>query len=351
MHSLEKTEHTLITVYGDDDELGIGKALQGGLTDRETRVLAPQDEDTLIQAAQNSAVTIIGIKEPLDRNLRLAARLHDNRLVVGSILAFVPEDIGLSRVHILSKGYDNVITRKDFEDMEFKRFLQRKIMRGGKRLSTLILEEEYRRICDALSHAPASMIVFDADKRAVFVSDHYFRAYPKIAPRLIRGLSVYDAFDMMMKEEGMEPDDPRFKDLQKFWHNLQGNVEFSIDNKTTYRLKAVELSKRRGTVVMGQNISDYEHRKIQLEDEKQRLHAEVQDLKEKSDAYSALLNMALRELTPPLEGMRRSIKTLEDAPGQGDSTRKAITNLCHVLGCFEDTIERIEEFENGTNKP
>ena len=96
--------------------------------------------------------------------------------------------------------------------------------------------------------------MFDTDKRAVFVSDHYFRAYPRIAPRLIRGLRVYDAFEMMAKEENMDEDDARYARLRHFWHNMSGNVEFTLDDGKSYRLKAVDLPNKRGTVITGQRI-------------------------------------------------------------------------------------------------
>ena len=119
------------------------------------------------------------------------------------------------------------------------------------------------------------MIIFDVDKRAVFISDHYFRAYPRIAGRLVRGLSVYDAFDMMAREEGLQQEDPLYEKLQRFWYNLNDSIEFRLETGVSYRLKAVQLPSRRGTVLMGQNISGYVDKRSSLEDQATKLREEL----------------------------------------------------------------------------
>lgn len=263
MFFTDKQEHALISVYGDTDDQAIAKAINAFYPDRTLKILTPGDEKTLQEAGKNSTVIFIAIRSPSDKNLSLAKRLKDSRFVVADVIAFCLEDTSLSPIQILSHGFDACVDLKDSEMSEFKKFIDHKITSGNRRLNGLIQEEEYRRICDALSNAPASMMVFDQDKRTAFVSDHYFRAYPKIASRLTRGLSVYDAFAMMAKEEGVKPEDPIYERIQQFWYNLEGSVEFTLENGISYRLKAVQLPNSRGTVVMGQNISDYVDRKTE----------------------------------------------------------------------------------------
>ena len=165
---------------------------------------------------------------------------------------------GIMPMKVMGQGFDACVSKEDTHFIEFKQYLSSKISTGAMRLSGMIKEEEFRRLNDALSISPTSMIIFDADKRAVFVSDHYFRAYPKSAPRLIRGLRVYDAFDMMITEEGISTEDPRYEPIRHFWYNLAGSVEFTLDDGTTYRMKAFHLPSGRGTVVTGQNVSAYQ---------------------------------------------------------------------------------------------
>ena len=210
-----------------------------------------------------------------DPNLHVARMLKENRLVACDVIAFCWKDFDAERIHVLSQGFDFCVTSREANIPDFKKFLYQKIVTGGRRLSGLILEEEYRRVCDALSSAPASMIIFDVDKRAVFISDHYFRAYPRIAGRLVRGLSVYDAFDMMAREEGLQQEDPLYEKLQRFWYNLNDSIEFRLETGVSYRLKAVQLPSRRGTVLMGQNISGYVDKRSSLEDQATKLREEL----------------------------------------------------------------------------
>jgi hypothetical protein len=185
------------------------------------------------------------------------------------------------------------------------------LSRGARRLEAQIQEEEYRRICDALSNAPASMIVFDGDKRAVFVSDHYFRAYPKIAPRLIRGLSVYDTFDMMMREEGITREDSRYLDLRNFWHNLEGSIEFVLDNGTYYRLKAVKLPNHRGTVVTGQSISDTQRKHVKMEEKSSHLSNQLKMAMQDHEARLTLIRALPRELDGAVKHVRDNLNKLQ----------------------------------------
>ena len=253
-----RPDHALITVYGDNEQGEIARAISVFLPDRDIKLLAPDDSETLIQAAQNSVLTFIGLEGAEDLNIKLARKLKEHRMIVSDVIAFCLFDTHTVRpIQIMAQGFDACIAREDAKMIDFKMFLAAKIVTGAQRLSGLIREEEYRRLNDALSIAPISMIIFDADKRAVFVSDHYFRASSKIAPRLSRGLRVYDAFDMMIAEEAIGPDDPRYEKIRQFWYNLDGSVEFTLDDGTTYRMRAFQLPSGRGTVVTGQNMSGY----------------------------------------------------------------------------------------------
>jgi hypothetical protein len=275
----DRNEYAMVTVYGDDAEHSMSKGLKSGFSDKDIKLLTPGNPETLEQAAQNSVLVFIGISSGDDPNLALGGALRENRLIVSDIVAFCMAETGLSRIQLLSRGFDFVINKPDVKDPAFSKFMQNKITSGNRRLSGLVLEEEYRRVCDTLSNAPASMIVFDSDKRAVFVSDHYFRAYPRIADRLVRGISVYDAFELMAREEGLDPKDPLYEKLQRFWYNLEGSFEFTLDRGPSYRLKAVKLPNRRGILVMAQNVSGYQHRNEQMEHKIEALRQEITALK------------------------------------------------------------------------
>lgn len=321
----EKSDYAMITVYGDQPEYGMEKAISRAFPDRDLKIITPQGREHLEQAAQNSVLVFLSLSHDEDANYTLARQMQDNRLIVSDIVAFCVDSYVPHPMYVKGRGFDVVLKADDCLLPEFKRFMVQKISRGNRRLAGLVQEEEYRRICDALSSAPASMIVFDADKRAVFVSDHYFRAYPRIAHRLIRGLSVYDAYDMMMREEGISEDDQRFARLQKFWHNLEGSIEFTLDDGTSYRLKAVRLPNRRGIVVMGQNITGFFSRKIQIEE----------DYKSRLEEFSVLAQTIEKEQTLIFDEITKLLPQGINLPKE---IKENIENLNLLLQQMQDSV-------------
>jgi len=253
----EPSDHALITIYGDNASEALSQAVSLYLPDKDIRILAPQDKEMLLSAAQNSALVIIGLSSHTDPYLNLGRTLQEDLRISSDVIAFYLADDPPKAVDVLARGFDCFLTLKDAESIEFKQYLAAQIHKGARRLARHIKEDQYRRLSDALAIAPVSLIVFDKDKKAVFVSDHYFRAYPRIAPRLIRGLRVYDAFQMMAEQEGLKPNDERYERIQSFWYNLNGTVEFTLDDGRSYRLKAEKLSADQGTIVTGQNITGY----------------------------------------------------------------------------------------------
>lgn len=241
------------------------------LNDKDYKLIAPTDINTLLQASRNSALVIICLDGLLPESQDYALKLQEDRQVCCDIVGIKDTSEGLNNSLYL-KGYDMFFSPEDFHDNDLKKLIMRRIGIGSMRIAQMINEEEHRRFIDALSCAPASVMVFDADKRIVFVSEHYFRAYPKSAPRLCRGLSVYDAFDMMSREEGLSQDNEIFKKVKAFWHNLNGQIEFTLDTGVSYRLTAVQLSNQRGTILTAVNISDLVDHKTQLENALQEIH-------------------------------------------------------------------------------
>lgn len=287
MFFLNKTEHALIAVYNDTPDKFIENCIAVSIPDKELRILTPKDPEMLYQAAQNSVLAIIGVDRHDETAGKIVRALKDNRMVSCDVLALGREMGTYDSIPLLGEGFDLFVHRGDTSGMDFKKILIQKISMGSRRLAALFLEEEYRRVCDALSAAPASMIIFDADKRAVFISDHYHRTYPGIAARLVRGLSVYDAFDMMAKEENLDPESTLFKNLQQYWYNLEGGIEFRLSSGKSYRLKSVQLPGRRGTVLMGQNITAFEDIRHVLETQTQRLQHEIETINKRMEDENA----------------------------------------------------------------
>lgn len=257
MYKSDVQEHHLIAIYNDTEKGHINTVVSSATPEKDTRILNPADEEALEQAAQNSSLIIIGLENEQDKNIFLARKLKENRMIVSDIIAVILDGSEFDVLNIVSKGFNLCLSLEETKTLPFKTILKQRLGEGTRRLAGFIIEEEYRRFSDALSSAPASVIVFDKEKRIVFVSEHYFRAYPQSASRLLRGLSVYEAFDMMSREEKLSENDPRYEDIRQFWYSLSGDIEFTLDNGVSYRLKAVSLPNDRGTIVTAQNITEY----------------------------------------------------------------------------------------------
>jgi len=329
-YASQQIDNALIAIYGDSPDGSIAKSITSYISDRDVRILTPGDVEGLEKAAQNSSLVIVGLKEKNDENLKLGQLLKDNRMIVADIVGFCLDDIGLSRMEIMGKGFHSGVTVKDTDTPGYRSYLLQKIITGNRRLKSLIQEEEYRRICDALSCAPASMMIFDADKRIVFASDHYYRAYPKIAPMLTRGLSVYDVFALMMEQEGIPKDDERYNRLQSFWHSLSGNIEFGLDNGVVYRLKAVKLPSMRGTVIMGQNISGYHERQNQLEEASENLQQTIKTVVSEFEEPLGTLTSEIKKLKKPSES-KDALKASEKALKELNALYKQAKRLSRPL--------------------
>lgn len=258
-------EHSNIAIYGDDEFETFSKNIGDALKQEDIRICLPDTLDTLLEASQNCALILICLDTIGDSYLHLAQRIRADHRSACEIVAVARSDNHPAlNASLLLMDYDMFIALSDFTSEDLSKILLKRISYGSQKLSKSIQEEEYRRFRDALSCAPASVMVFDEDKRIVFVSDHYFRVYPKSAPRLIRGMSVFEAFDMMSQEEKLEQGGPLFLRLKSFWHNLDGEIEFTLDNGMSYRLTAVRLPNQSGAIVTGQNISPYVEQRDQL---------------------------------------------------------------------------------------
>lgn len=341
MFFTDKPDHSMISIYGDTQGQNLARALWSVAPDKDIKLLTPNSRETLHQAAQNSVLVLIHIQGADDKNLEIAAELAENRLIVADIVACYDDQTALDYMEILGRGFDQCLKYEDFSHPDFKAYILSKIRRGSRRLDGLILEEDYKRFSDALSNAPASLMVFDNDKRAVFISDHYFRTYPKIVGKLVRGLSAYDAYELMMREEGADPDDPKWRHVREFWYHLDGNMEFSIDGHHYYRVKASRLPGNRGTVVTGQNISDYIRQKRELEEKSIQLKKSLDKARETSGGQNELISLLKNEFKYPVKDIEKAIEFLKKVTESNTDprTKQARHDLDQALRNLKETIE------------
>ncbi len=267
----EKSQHHLITLYGDKAIGAVTGIISAMLPDKNSRILTPEHEDGLLQAARNSSLIIIVLDNINDHNITLVRNLKNDRYVVADVLAVVLSNDEDHIFECLTRGFDMAFSLNNCRDGAFRGILKQRLNTGGRRMQSFVLEQEYARINAALSSAPISLIVVDHEKRIVFISEHYFRAYPKSASSIARGMTIHDAFELIMKEELVDTESVLYTKLQRFWFNLNGVLEFSFDDGVSYRLEAVNLPGNQGTLVSSQNITSFVRKNNELQKALHRL--------------------------------------------------------------------------------
>lgn len=278
MPKADHNDHHLITVYGDWDDEIVQKTVSRLIPEKDTRILCPTDEEALAQAARNSSLILVCVDDAAHKNARLARFLKEERTVFADVIAILRKGSIEDVMKMQAKRFSVCVPLDLVDSHDFEKTIKNRLKEGGKRLSSMLVEEEFRQFSEALSNAPISIIVFDQDKRIVFVSEHYYRAYPKSAQRLIRGLSVFEAFEMMSSEEELLSNDPEdLETLKRFWYSLSGDVEFTLKNQQSYHIRAVPLSSGRGTIVTTHNITPYVERSRSLEKMIKRLQENKAD--------------------------------------------------------------------------
>ena len=103
MHRTEDQDHHLIAIYGETDKQDISTLLSNILPEKDIRVLTPQNEEALLQAAQNSSLVIIVLKNEQDRNIYQANVLKEDRKVVADIMAIVIDADTPNSMKIMAK--------------------------------------------------------------------------------------------------------------------------------------------------------------------------------------------------------------------------------------------------------
>lgn len=302
MVSLRKEEHILISFYnpGGHDELV--KKLSQRLLGTSIRILTPNDNYTLEQAAQNSALIIMPLSQEEDPVIELCAKLRKNRLISADIIAldqYHPDNNG-EFLDVIAMGFDDCISVKRLDHPHFKDYLTSKIHKGADRLKQVVRDEEHRRLRLALSSATVSIVVLDNERRVVFISDHYHRAYPDKAHSFLRGMSIYALFDLIAEEEGIEAGSETYLEIRDFIHKVQDSLEIELGSGTIYRLRGVHLPGQRGFVITGQNITDYIKQQRSLEEKSAQLHEALDQERDAREIQQQFIDMISHEFRTPL---------------------------------------------------
>ncbi len=120
------------------------------------------------------------------------------------------------------------------------------------------------------------------------------------AHRLVRGLDIKDAFDMLSHEQGVFPSDPRYPALKRFWEELNGTQEFHTGDGRVWRMSASKLDEGQGTIITTTDITLYMKQKNDLEQTSAELKAALKNEKEASAMQKQFIDMVSHEFRTPL---------------------------------------------------
>ena len=305
--ALNRKPQSYVLIYGDSEEKEASKLIWSILGSFDVRIENAHDIQSFKDLYSDSILTfvILGDREASQDLLDLIDKNND---LVNDTFCLAYDADTEQRVHLMASGFDAVFNRNMIQSTDFKTIILKKIEKGMVRQTNRIMQNEYLRFRAALTASPDALIVFDNERRIFFVSEHYKRAYPNIADRLIRGVSVEEAYDLARREEGITEDDPRFTMLRDFWYGLSGQIEFMSMNGRhkgrIWRMKASQMvdsqGVKQGTIVTTSDITDIQRSKWVLEEKSQQLAEALEKEQEASQLQKQFIGMVSHEFRTPL---------------------------------------------------
>lgn len=337
--TLNRKPLSYILVYGDREDWVVTKILWAAIASTEIKIENAENLEQLRAKAPESLLTVIFFKHG-DESFQVGLDLANNPAMIGHVMGITAEASTDDRVTILASGYDSVFNLEMAVNPEFPAIVRHKVEKAKIRQTNRIMQEEYQRFRAALTASPDAFIVFDNDRRIFFVSEHYRRAYPRIADKMIRGLHVMDAFELARREQGVRDDDERYAIMKQFWETLQGQVEFSMGDNRIWRIRAAPLTDGQGTIVTTTDITDIVDQRREIEEKSRQLAVALGKEQEASNLQKQFIGMVSHEFRTPLaiidghaQMIQRRIDQMErDAILQRCKTiRSAVSRLVNMM--------------------
>ncbi len=247
-----------------------------------------------------ASLIILSAKNPGDEACQMAMSLAGNPAITADLMGFAPNASVEERIKFLTYGFDYAFNDEFMKFPDFRQVMLKKIEKGRLRLESRRQDEEYRRFRASLSASPDAFIVIDENRKLFFVSHHYKRAYPQSANRLVRGLDVMEAFDMLSHDQGVFPGDPRYQIMRDFWERLEGIQEFETIDGRIWRMKASRLDDGQGTIITTTDITSYTRQKQEFEETSKELEDALRNEQEASALQKQFVNMVSHEFRTPL---------------------------------------------------
>lgn len=336
---LNRAPRSFIVIHGDDDARTITKIIWSLIGASDIKLENIAEKQDIIQKSSDALLTIIAINEGDSPLVRTDIEVAENPDLIGDVMGIAREADTNRRMELLGAGFDSVFNMEMIQHPDFKQILIHKLAKARVRQTNRIMQEEYRRFRAALTASSSAFIVLDHDRRIVFVSEHYKRAYPALRSTLIRGLPVMEAFELARMEQGLMEDDPRYPPIKKFWETLNGQVEFIMDNGRIWRIKAAPLSEGQGTIITTTDISELIAQQKVIEEKSRQLAEALEKEQEASTLQKQFIGMVSHEFRTPLaiiDGNAQLIQRLGSDSGSEiqsrcKTMRSAVSRLVHMM--------------------
>ncbi len=338
---MKKKPLPAVTVYGDTRAGELTKLLFGLIPGLDVRFVTPESREALIEEAYHSAIVFVLVEDASDDNISLAAELSSLPGVVADVIAITPEQEIRRRLHMLTYDFDNIFNWEILNTDDFRSIFQHKLKRGVMRLNARIQEDEYRTFRGFLSVSPDAFIVFDKNKRILFVSQHYHNMYKKSSHLFIRGTPVQAVFEAAAEEMGVSPSDPRYEPARAFWSGLSGQMEFELDNGRVLRNTAAPLPDGEGTIVTTTDITLYKLQERALAEKQAELSIALAKELEASKLQKQFISMVSHEFRTPLSIVDGNAQILERR-GESLSQEETLKRLKTIRSAVSRLVNMME---------
>lgn len=339
--SMKKKPLPAVTVYGEGQQAQeLSKRLYSLIPGQQVRFVTPATRDDLMNEVYHSAIVFVMVNDPSDANISLARELSEMPGVVADIIAITPVQEIRQRLHMLTYDFDNIFNWEILATEDFQHIFKHKLKKGIMRLQARIQEDEFKSFQGFLSVSPDAFIIFDKNKRILFVSDHYHKLYRNSADALVRGTPVAQMFAAAAKETGVSEDDPRYAEAKQFWMTLKGQFEFRYNDRKVLRIVAVPMPNGQGTIVTTTDISLYKQQERALAEKQDALQLALKNEQEASSLQKQFISMVSHEFRNPLtiidgnaQIMQRRIDTLkpEEVQKRLKTIRSAVSRLVNMM--------------------
>ncbi len=289
-----------LVVHDTAPDSSLGKSLWALLAGQDIHFVLAKTQEELLKEALSASLIILAPRNPGDEICQMAMTLGGNHAITAELMGFAPNADVETRVKFLTYGFDYAFNEEFMKFADFRQVILKKMDKGRTRLDNRRQDEEYRRFRASLSASPDAFIVLDENNKIFFVSQHYKRAYPQSANRLVRGLDITEAFDMLSHEQGVFPGDPRYQAMHSFWERLEGVQEFETIDGRIWRMKASRLDEGQGTIITTTDITSYTTQKREFEKASEELEAALKNEQEASALQKQFVNMVSHEFRTPL---------------------------------------------------